>query len=118
MKKLLFIDDERNLENVNWIQYPEYEEVQILRRMADFTFAVMQIEDLQNYDFSFDHDLQDFDISGKESTGYDCIKWLCDYAMYENIDISKCNFYVHTKNPVGKKNIESYIANFIKFYYT
>lgn len=118
MKKLLFLDDERNFEDVTWIKYPQYQEVYVFPRMCDFMFAVMHIEDLHNYDFSFDHDLQDFSGAGEESTGYDCVKWLCDYAIDEKIDIRKCNFFVHTKNPVGKKNIESYVANFIKFHYT
>ena len=79
MKSLIFLDDERNLDDVTWIEYPDYKEVFVFRRMCDFMFAVMHIEDLENYDFSFDHDIQDFSSGDIENTGYDCVKYLCDY---------------------------------------
>lgn len=117
MKNLIFLDDERNIEDVTWVKYPEYTEVFVFRRMCDFMFAVMHIEDLENYDFSFDHDIQDFSAGDVESTGYDCVKWLCDFAMDNDINLSKNTFYYHTQNPVGNINMKSYIDNFINFMY-
>ena len=79
---------------------------------------------------SFDHDLADVhyndlfsdkslsipnsDIVLKydeysEKTGYECAKWLVDWCFDGSQKIPK--FVVHSANPVGKKNIESYLNN-------
>jgi len=71
---------------------------------------------------SFDHDLADvhytMDFSdkndgGKEKTGYECAKWLVDYCMDQKLDIP--SFIVHSQNPVGKANIQSYLLNAKRF---
>lgn len=125
MKELIFLDDERNPEDVFWIDYPEYKDTHIVRRMCDFMFVVISLgKDLVNYDISFDHDIQDFQTfndknAGEitlESTGYDCAKWLCEHALENDIDLSEITFYTHTNNPIGKKNIRTYLDNFIKFH--
>lgn len=116
MKYLIFLDDERNIEDVTWINYPEYDDVFVVRRMCDFIFVVVNLENIGDYDFSFDHDIQDFSGAyGQEQTGYDCAKWLCDYVLESNIDPQLINFKVHSQNPIGKQNIESYINNFKEF---
>ena len=82
---------------------------------------------------SFDHDLadehyndlfsdknwssQDSDIVLKydeysEKTGYECAKWLVDWCLENSKKIPE--FVVHSANPVGKKNIESYLNNATK----
>ena len=68
---------------------------------------------------SFDHDLSDIKYSGgkstfsyKEKTGYDCAKWLCDYCQENNIKFPK--YFIHSMNPIGSKNINSYIENYKK----
>ncbi len=73
---------------------------------------------------SFDHDLsydaylpenQEGDIDYEnleEKTGYDACKWLCEYCLENNLSIPE--YYVHSANPVGKKNIEMYLENFKK----
>jgi hypothetical protein len=55
---------------------------------------------------SFDHDL------GEEGTktGYDAAKWLVQYC-YSNTLPFLPEFNVHSANPVGKANIESYLSN-------
>ena len=79
---------------------------------------------------SFDHDLSDEhyndlfsdknwikddnDITLKydeysEKTGYECAKWLVDWCLENEKQLP--NFIVHSANPVGKKNIESYLNN-------
>jgi len=78
---------------------------------------------------SFDHDLADehyqvtvaairngFDISKdfEEKTGYDSVKWLCDYALDKNISLPEMRF--HTANYIGFKNMSTYYKNFIKHY--
>lgn len=116
-KYLIFLDDERNFDDVTWIDYPEYGRVYVVRTLSEFMFTVFNLEHLlKKYDFSFDHDLQDFSLGeDDEQTGYDCVKWLCEYTSVENIDITGCRFFFHTKNLVGGKNMETYISNYLKF---
>lgn len=47
-----------------------------------------------------------------EKTGYDCAKWLCDYCQDHNEKFPE--YYIHSWNKVGAKNIESYIENYKK----
>jgi len=60
---------------------------------------------------SFDHDLQTL------TTGYDVAKWIVDRDMDSRGDFIPNNFsfYVHSMNPVGKKNIEMLLNNYLKF---
>lgn len=63
---------------------------------------------------SFDHDLADFDENGKERTGHDVAKFLIEYMMDNNIQV-RFDYVVHSANPVGKHNIESYLENYFDF---
>jgi hypothetical protein len=45
----------------------------------------------------------------KEKTGYECAKWLVDWCLENEKKLP--DFIVHSANPVGKKNIESYLTN-------
>ena len=47
-----------------------------------------------------------------EKTGYDCVKWLCNYCQDNNIKFPK--YYIHSMNDVGALNMLSYINNYIK----
>lgn len=58
---------------------------------------------------SFDHDL------GEEKSGLDIVKWLVEYDMNNNIIHSDFSFICHSGNPVGKKNIENFLNNYLKF---
>lgn len=71
---------------------------------------------------SFDHDLADVhyevDFSdwkfsseqlGVEETGLDCAKWLVDYCLDHGFSLPQ--FVVHSANPAGRKNIQSYLDN-------
>ena len=74
---------------------------------------------------SFDHDLADEHYSSdmhastevynknyetfQEKTGMDCAKWLVDYCLENGLQLP--DYVVHSANPVGKKNIESYLLN-------
>lgn len=137
LKYNLFLDDERIPSDVfNYTQNKIYlQEFKIVRNFDAFKTII-------NYELkafgrlpkliSFDHDLADehyaeghrhdfldFDYSKvTEKTGYDCAKYFCDFVAENNIQ--KNNFpmiLAHTKNTVGKVNIESYINNFKKHYY-
>lgn len=80
---------------------------------------------------SFDHDLADFHYDLKpedyenmseedmiikfgsiEKTGFDCAKLLVDWCLNNNCKLP--DFIVHSANPIGKMNIESYLKNAIK----
>jgi len=101
VRKRLFLDDERYpTHKSNWI---------IVRTVEDAKREV-----LQNGPFefiSFDHDL------GEDLTGYDFVKWLCEYDHDNNFKIIPKNFEyrVHSMNPIGKKNIENYLQSYMKF---
>jgi hypothetical protein len=72
---------------------------------------------------SFDHDLADIhyevdfndwndntaDQLGVEETGLDCAKWLVEYCLNNGFDLPE--YYVHSANPVGRKNIQVYLDN-------
>lgn len=97
----LFIDDERFPpdHNSDWIIVRTYEAgVEAVKKYGSPSFV------------SFDHDLGD----GK--TGYDFAKFLVDsdidnsYIMPEDF-----NFYVHSQNPIGKKNIEELLNSYLRF---
>lgn len=99
----LFIDDERFPPNDGreWV---------IARNFAEATSQVFS-KGFPSY-ISFDHDL-----GNNEMTGYDIAKTLVEIDM----DDRKCKFpddfkfYVHSQNPIGKKNIESYLNNYLKY---
>jgi hypothetical protein len=103
----------------DWIvvkNYDEFVQYILLNGLPDFV--------------SFDHDLgiehikYYFDNGGhenppdpmgadfEEKTGYDCAKWLVDYCLEHNLKLPE--YLVHSANPIGKKNIISYLENFKK----
>lgn len=65
---------------------------------------------------SLDHDIDSYDDNGDEVSGYDCLKWLCDYILDNNLDISNLTLNFHTANPVGRVNMASYWNNFSEYY--
>lgn len=60
---------------------------------------------------SFDHDL------GEEGTktGYDCAKWMVDYCIKNHLPYLP-EYNIHSANPVGKANIESYLSSAKKIF--
>jgi hypothetical protein len=110
----LFIDDERNLEDVTWAPWQvrekyRNEEWVICRTRYDVIIAVAT-RGMPSY-ISFDHDL-----GHDQPTGHDIAKHIVDwdmndehYSLPDNFD-----FYVHSQNPVGKANIEAYLNNYLK----
>ena len=71
---------------------------------------------------AFDHDLAeihyginfwDDHANNTEKTGYDCAKYVIEYCMNNNLKLPE--FYVHSMNPVGKKNITELLNNYKKY---
>jgi hypothetical protein len=136
MKKL-FLDDIRipkdaiGLVPSNLNQFYFENDWIVVRNFWEFCNYIQKFG-LPNF-ISFDHDLadehyndlfsdknwssQDSDIVLKydeysEKTGYECAKWLVDWCLENSKKIPE--FVVHSANPVGKKNIESYLNNATK----
>ncbi len=116
-KRLLFLDDIRYPKDA--YQYTKQEifkrkDWHIARNYQEFVERILE-KGLPEI-ISFDHDLADEHYSNTDSkefvekTGYDCAKWLVEYCMDHDLELP--DFYCHSMNPVGKKNIESLLHNF------
>lgn len=112
--KGLFLDDERYPQDVTWIRYPDNIEWTVARSFREFVWEMERTDnDYQVY--SFDHDIQSY-IDGREYTGYDCLKCLLSIETMVGNILDNVQFFFHTQNPIGKKNMESYYLNYIMFH--
>jgi len=102
MNYKLWLDDER---------YPTDGTVWVIAR--NFSDARWYVE---NYGLpifiSFDHDL-----GSSKITGMDFCKWLVNYIMDNNLPYNGMEYAVHSANPVGAANIDSYMAQFLEDYW-
>ena len=98
MRYALFLDDER---------FPSiYGETVIARNFDDACYCVESLG--VPYYISFDHDL------GEGKDGYDFAKWMVDYILTNRLQLPPdFDFYVHSMNPVGAKNIREYMFSFM-----
>lgn len=98
----IFLDDER---------FPPNEAGLLIARSYSVFKAILDdmvyFNDKMEY-VSFDHDL------ATPETGLDCAKLLVEYDMDHGIMANNFSFYVHSQNPVGKLNIESYLNSYLK----
>lgn len=108
MKKLLWLDDYRNPNENNWINFsPIGSDVDVnwVINYDEFVYWITKngLPDA----ICFDHDL------GEDKTGYDCAKWLVEYCQ----SISTCtpSYNIQSANPVGKENIDKLLSNFNSF---
>ena len=107
----LYLDDIRNPHQSG------YQDSEWIVCKNDKTFKDMFISfDSIITHISFDHDIDSYNDDGTEVTGYDCVKWLCDYIQYNNLDISNLTLNFHTSNPVGKDSMKFYWNNFKESY--
>jgi hypothetical protein len=67
MKTLLFLDDERNIQNVFWVDYPKDISNYVIVRNYDQFVQFIEEKGIPDY-ISFDNDL------GEPKEGYDCVK--------------------------------------------
>lgn len=117
----LFLDDERLPSHVKWVEMPNGPWV-VVRNYDHFVKYITQ-HNMPTF-VSFDHDLSmEHYVEGyagkdptyetyKEKTGMDCAKWLVEYCIEYNLDFP--DYQVHSMNPVGSKNIRSYIESYKK----
>ena len=107
----LYLDDIRNPHQT----YPNDSDWLVVRNYNEFVSAIEKhFSDLEI--ISFDNDLANFDSDGNEITGYTLVKWLCDYILDNDLDISNLEIRFHTANPVGRVNMMCYWDNFRKNY--
>lgn len=107
----LFIDDERNPTDVTWGNEQFYS-------IYPWTIArtKQRVEELvAMYGFpdfvSFDHDL-----GANEASGKDIANWMINTDMDGVYRIPEhFQFYVHSKNPIGKTNIEGLLNEYLVY---
>ena len=116
----LFLDDIRVPTDITWVAIPVDQHYTVVRNYKEFV-DLITLRGLPKY-ICYDHDLADSHYghglkndeipynSYNEKTGYDCAKWLVDYCFAKKL--KNPPFIVHSLNPIGKKNIESYIINY------
>ncbi len=115
----LFLDDERDLINHHNYLHSHHNGFNNLYDDVDWVIVCSYIEFKAVIEkrglpsrISFDHDLG-IKLERVLPTGMDCCKWLVNYCLDRDIELTtECKY--HTANPVGEKNMETYINNFKK----
>ena len=123
-KRSIFLDDIRNPSDAFYYTYnPIYlkNEWIVVRNYEEFINDIL-VNGLSDI-YSFDHDLgfehyehQEENIpydDMEEKTGYHCAKWLVDFCMDNNLELPE--YYAHSINTVGRRNIIGYLDNYVKF---
>lgn len=121
--KYLFLDDERIPSDVTWIKIANTTDWQIVR---SFNAAVSWVQENGFPEvISFDHDLgyEKFETTDtgliivtdatEEKSGYDFAKFLIEYDIQTNSMPLDFKFTVHSMNPIGSRNIQSILDNYI-----
>ena len=108
MIKYLFLDDERQPEQVVWGEF-DYSDFQwdIAKNYTEFIIYLSKYFPANPIVISFDNDL------GEEKEGYDCLKWLIEYCLDCKINLPE--IFVHSQNSVAKENMEFLISNLKKY---
>ena len=94
----LFIDDERFPPNdgAEWV----------IARSSQEAIDIVRVRGIPDF-ISYDHDL------GGADTSLRFIWWLIDCYLEGTFDEFPVNYYVHSQNPVGAKNIRELLQGFI-----
>ena len=119
----IFLDDIRVPTDVTWANIPADQHYSLVRSYKEFVDLITLRREVPKF-VCYDHDLADTHYghglnnneipyeSYKEKTGYDAAKWLVNYCMERGIKHPP--YVVHSMNPIGKQNIESYINSYNK----
>lgn len=105
----LILDDERLYSDITWVAYPS-EDFIIVRNPIAFIGHMKYLDEVAWV--SFDHDLAWYNKSGRDITGYDCLKWLCRY-LDRHPDKTIPQVFFHSKNPIGVANMKGYWYNWV-----
>jgi hypothetical protein len=109
VKKLLWLDDSRDPFTFDWLVFsPIKHPFQTFWVQSYDEFIKWIMEHGVPDAICFDHDL------GTESTGYDAVKWLCEYCREKELDFP--TYAMQSANPIGRENMRTYIENYKKHY--
>ena len=129
----LFLDDIRNPSDAySYTGFKPYveEHWKIVRNYDQFVNFITrnyELHDAMPSIIGFDHDLamehyspsmnnpeeySKLEETFTEKTGMDCAKWLVEFCMDNNLKLPE--YFVHSMNPAGAKNITSYLENYKK----
>lgn len=96
MQQVLWIDDER---------FPPHAHYSVARTAGQAKTLMLE----KSWDVMYvDHDLASFDESGKETTGYDVLKWFFEKTNGP----LPTRFVLLTSNPVGRQNLVELINQY------
>lgn len=113
MRTLLWLDDERNPLEKNWLRYSPIQPPYNCVWVKSYTEFVKWIAENDLPDaICFDHDLG-MDTEGdiqQVKTGYDCAKWLVEYCLDNHLRVPP--YTIQSANPVGKENINGLLVSF------
>lgn len=115
----LFIDDQ--IDDINLDTGKAIRDPEIIDPTRNYV-AVKTVAEAINYvlhngcpDFiSFDHDLGI--VNGREEQSTEFVQWLIDrdLDLEQKFIPSTFSFQVHSRNPIGKKNIEGKLGGYLK----
>lgn len=103
---ILFLDDERNPEDVTWLLLPKNQPFIIARNREDFETALVS--------FTYTEIFLDHDLADKDFTGYDAVKILVDLLFDGFFGKNIPNVVVHSQNPIGASNIRCLWTNALR----
>lgn len=92
----LFIDDEREppADGRDWV----------VARTYDEAIRTVLARGVPAYS-SWDHDL------GPGPTAMDFAHWFAEHVLDGGLSLAGFEFYVHSQNPIGARNIDSFLRN-------
>ncbi len=107
----LILDDERFIDTITWVSYPDTDgHCCLVRNPLEFISSVRSLVDIVY--ISFDHDLAWYNKAGRDITGYDCLKWMCRY-LDRHPEVKIPQVFFHSKNPIGVANMKGYWYNWL-----
>ena len=80
----------------------------ILAKTAEEAIKIIDSENIEI--LSLDHDLGTNRRGQLLPTGYDLVKYICEY--WDELNISK--IYIHSSNPIGRENMYRYLLSALR----
>ena len=111
----LVIDDMRELAGPD-LAHLNKELPWVIARTVDAAISLIQEKGCPLH-IAFDHDLGEDPITHKTVEAMILAKWLTNEIMEGRLSIPEgFDFSVHSSNPAGRKNIESFMRSFLKIW--
>lgn len=107
MSYILFLDDER-IPGFSVRDYNDSVSIVVIARNVDDALTSLHINGVP-HTIHFDHDL------GHGDNGFDFAKDFANFIMNGKGNLPEnFQFFVHSQNPIGAKNIREFMNNFLK----